>query len=379
MANARHSRIRVLWLTKGLGPGGAERLLLSFAARADRRRFDIQAAYLLPWKNHLVQALESLDVRSTCLYGARVGDPRWLYRLLCLVREQEIDVVHVHSPLVASQARLALRTVFHGDRPRLMGTEHNLWSSHHPATRWANRLTLPFEDVTIAVSEQVRDSLPPHLGRRAEVVIHGVDVEAIAARRPERLDARADLGIRPGDVVVATVANLRANKDYPTLLRAARLVVDQGLPVSFVSVGQGPLATELQHEVERLGLGDRFRLLGYREDPVRVLVAADLFCLSSRYEGLPVSMLEALAAGLPVVATRVGGVPTVVTEGREGLLVAPGDPAALAGAIIRMIPAETRELYAAAAVERSHAFHIRHAVERQEELYEWLVRGRPAE
>src|SRR5947207_4865366 len=135
--------IRVLWLTKGLGPGGAERLLVSFAAKADRERFDLRAAYLLPWKDHLVAQLAALGVPADCLDGRLEVDPRWVRRLRTLVREARIDVVHVHSPLVAALARPALRALPRQDRPALMGTEHNVWSSHHPATRCANRLTLP--------------------------------------------------------------------------------------------------------------------------------------------------------------------------------------------------------------------------------------------
>src|SRR5205823_4461648 len=161
-------------------------------------------------------------------------------------RTDAIDVVHVHSPQVAAFARPALRLLPRRDRPALMGTEHNVWSSHHPATRWANRLTLALEDTTIAVSEEVRASMPPRLARRTEVVVQGVDVDAIARRRPEREDARAELGVGPDEVVVATVANLRAQKDYPTMLRAARQLVDAGEPVRFVSVGQGPLAGQLE-------------------------------------------------------------------------------------------------------------------------------------
>src|SRR5688500_4406262 len=186
--------IRVLWLTKGLGPGGAERLLVSFAGIADRTRFDLRAAYLLPWKDHLVAELGARDVPAVCLDGRREADPRWLLRLRELVRVTRIDVVHAHSPLVAALARPALRAL--PGRPALIGTEHNVWSSHHPATRWANRLTLPLEDATIAVSEEVRASMPRRLAGRVEVVIHGVDVETIAARRAERGAARAELGVR---------------------------------------------------------------------------------------------------------------------------------------------------------------------------------------
>ena len=183
MAAGEKPPIRVLWLAKGLGPGGAERLLVSFAALADRERFDLRAAYLLPWKNHLVTQLADLGVPAFCLDSRREADLRWVQRLRKLVRAARIDVVHVHSPMVAALARPALRVLPRRERPALIGTEHNVWSSHHPVTRWANRLTLPLEEATVAVSDEVRASMPARLGRRAEVVIHGVDVDAIFSRR----------------------------------------------------------------------------------------------------------------------------------------------------------------------------------------------------
>jgi glycosyltransferase involved in cell wall biosynthesis len=177
-------------------------------------------------------------------------------------------------------------------------------------------------------------------------------------------------------LVVVTVANLRAQKDYPTMLQAARRLADANAPIRFLSVGQGPLAEHLEAERQRLGLGERFRFLGYREDPIRVLVAADAFCLSSRFEGLPIALLEAMAAGLPVVATRVGGVPAVVTDGREGRLVDVGDPGALATAVAEMREPAVRRRCAAAAAERVRAFGIDAAVERQQQLYERLAAQR---
>ena len=368
--------IRVLWLTKGLGPGGAERLLVSFAAIADRARFELRAAYLLPWKNHLVAQLADLDVPAVCLHSRREIDPRWVFRLRKLVRAARIDVVHAHSPMVAALARPALQALPRRERPALMGTEHNVWSSHHPLTRWANRLTLRLEAATVAVSDEVRDSMPSRLGQRTEVLIHGVDVEAIASRRGERNAARVECGLHSDQLLVATIANLRANKDYPTMLAAARRLADAGEPILFVSVGQGPLAKQLEEERDGLGLGERFRFLGYREDPIRVLVAADVFCLSSRFEGLPISLLEAMAAGLPVVATRVGGVPSVVSDGREGRLVPAGDPAALAGALVELRDSGIRSRMASAAIERVRAFGIDRAVQRQQELYERLAARR---
>jgi glycosyltransferase involved in cell wall biosynthesis len=376
MAAGQTPPIRVLWLTKGLGPGGAERLLVSFAGLADRDRFDLRAAYLLPWKNHLVGQLAGLGVPAVCLDSRHEADLRWVRRLREIVRTARIDVVHAHSPMVAALARPALRTLPRGERPALVGTEHNLWSSHHPVTRWANRLTLPLEAATVAVSDEVRASMPSRLARRTEVLLHGVDVDAIASRRGERAAARGELGVPTDELLVATVANLRVNKDYPTMLDAARRLADAGEPVHFVSVGQGPLASQLEDERDALGLGERFRFLGYREDPVRVLVAADVFCLSSRFEGLPIAMLEAMAAGLPVVATSVGGIPGVITDGREGRLVAAGDSAAVAAAVTELRDPALRSRWAAAAGERVRAFGLEGSVKRQQELYEGLAARR---
>src|SRR5690606_27997930 len=116
---------------------------------------------------------------------------------------------------------------------------------------------------------------------------------------------------------------------------AARVDADpRGRPVRFVVVGQGPLADELAAHHERLGLGRRLVLAGYRPDAVDVVAAGDVFCLASRHEGLPVALMEALALGRPVVATRVGGIPELVTDDVEGVLVPPDDADALAEAVL---------------------------------------------
>ncbi|HEU5083069.1 MAG TPA: glycosyltransferase [Acidimicrobiales bacterium] len=371
-------RTTVLWLTKGLGPGGAERLLLSFARNADHERFELHAAYLLPWKDHLVADLEAAGVTTRCLAGSKPWDVRWWWRLRRLAATTGVEVVHHHSPLVAAQSRLVLRTLPRARRPRSVTTEHNVWGSHQRLTRFLNAATIGLDDHVFAVSEQVRGSMSPSVRGRVEVLIHGVDVDAIAARRAERTDARAEYGLGDDDLVVVTVANLRANKDHPTMLRAARHLVDDGVPVTFLAVGQGPLEDELRAMKDHMGLGDRFRFLGYQADPIRVLAAGDVFCLSSRYEGLPIALLEALSLGLPVAATSVGGVPTVITDGVEGRLVPPGDPTALAGAIAELADPELRRRMAVAAASRSREFSVLHAVERQQEVYDELAGVKPS-
>jgi glycosyltransferase involved in cell wall biosynthesis len=367
-------RTRVLWVVKGLGPGGAERLLVEHARAGDRGRFDYEVAYLLPWKQHLVSELESLGVATHCLGVRSVADPRWIHRLQRLVRARDVAVVHLHSPAVAAPARSALW--LRRDRPAVVYTEHNRWPSHHPLTRAANRLTVGLADATIAVSDDVRSSMG-RSGDGVAVLTHGIDTSELDAL-DSRSEVRAELGISDDEVLAVTVANLRATKGYATLLDAARLVVDQGAPIRFVAAGQGPLEAALRQRVVELGLNDRFTMLGYVPEATRLVAAADLFVLASEHEGRPLAVMEALGLGIPVVATSVGGVPDLVEDGTNGLLVPPGSPEALAGAIRELMDPRTRTRLAEGARDRSQSVDGRAAVAHLDALYDDLAARRVA-
>lgn len=372
--HAPRGRIRVLSLIKGLGPGGAERLLVTAAAVRDRQRFDYQVAYLLPWKQTLVSELESSGVGVRCLDVHREWDLRWAGRLRYLLVETPVDILHVHSPYAAGVARLVVRTLPRRARPHIVSTEHNDWSRLNPATRVINGVTLPLSNAVITVSDEVRESIWRPFRRRAETVIHGVVIDEIRALRAERPVVRHELGPAPEELLVATIANFTPKKDYPNLLRAARHLVNRGVPVRFLVIGQGPLARDIEALRDELDLRERVTIMGYRKDATRLLAGCDLFVLASRFEGLPVSIMEALVLGLPVVATDVGGVPEAVRDGREGLLVAPGRPDLLADAIEQVVTdVDVRERMATAATERGEYFDIVRAVRRCEAIYDELA------
>jgi L-malate glycosyltransferase len=368
-------RIRVLWLIKGLGPGGAERLLTTCAAVRDREAFEYRAAYLLPWKDRLVPELERLEVPVECLSVGDERDVRWAARLRSRLLDDPVDIVHAHSPYAAGIGRLVARSLPRACRPRLVSTEHNAWSRFAFATRALNAMTSPLDDAVIAVSTEVRDSIRGPAWARAEVVVHGVPLEHVRAASAGREQTRQELGVGPDEVLVATVANYVPKKDYPNLLEAARRVVERAPTVRFVAVGQGPREREVVELRRRLGLEDRVVLTGYRDDAVRVLAGADLFVLASRWEGLPVALMEALALGLPVVATAVGGVPEALEPGVEGELVPPGRPERLAAAISTLAadPVRRKEMGEAART-RGDEFDIRRAVRRIEAIYREVVR-----
>jgi glycosyltransferase involved in cell wall biosynthesis len=365
--------MRVLWLIKGLGPGGAERLL-TLAARHRDPLISVHVVYLLPHKSALVSELRRTGVNVTCLGARRTVDARWLLRLRRVLRDERLDVVHVHSPVMALGARVALRTLPAARRPRVVTTEHNVWTSHARATRVADRLTAGLDDRHVAVSAAVRDSMPRRLRRRTEVLYHGIDVAAVEAQRGARDRMRRELGIAGGALVVGTVANLRWTKGYPDLLAAAVAVTARLPEVRFVTVGQGPQAAALEARRDELGLADRFAMLGWRDDAVAVMSAFDVFCLASLEEGLPIALVEAMTLGLPVVATTVGGVPEIVTHGREGLLVPPRRPDELAVALVRVLSdAGLRREMAAHAARRGRELGADRAVRRVEEIYRELL------
>jgi glycosyltransferase involved in cell wall biosynthesis len=208
-------------------------------------------------------------------------------------------------------------------------------------------------------------------------VVHGIDVEGVQAARRHRDEVRQELGIADDQVVVCTVANLRWQKGYPDLLTAARRVVDRAPEALFLAVGQGPLAEEITARRDELGLQVNFRLLGYRPDAVRILAASDVFALASLHEGYPIAVMEALAVGLPVVATDAGGVPEAVRQNVEGFVLPAGHPEALADALVTVVTdAGLRARMSAAAAERGRQYDLATAIERLEQIYREVAHGR---
>lgn len=330
-------RIKVLLLIKGLGVGGAERLLERAIPYFDRRRFEYQVGYFLPWKNALRRSFEAASIPVHCLnlHGlAALSAPGRLTRLL---RHERIDVVHAHLPLPSVLARVVKRVA--GVRG-LVYTEHNVPERYRALTRLLNRTTYRMNDAVIGVSREVQARVQPyvHRGRPRLVTIpNAVDPEMVEAEVWTRGELCREFGFPDDALVVVNVANLVPKKGHHYLLAAARRVIDQEPRARFLFIGLGPLQAQLAEETRRVSPNGHVVFAGFRDDAVKLMGAADVFVLASLHEGLPVSLLEAMALGKPSVVTRVGGVPEVVVPEETAILVEPADVDGLAAGLLSLL------------------------------------------
>jgi glycosyltransferase involved in cell wall biosynthesis len=311
--------------------GGTEEAALHLMASLDRRRWEpVLMHHPEPGVARLVDGATRLGIRTRAV--PRVDPHRRLggmNRLRRALRAERPAVFHAHLswPFACKHGVIA---AWLARVPAIVGTAQLYMA---PESTRQPRLILKLFRRIIAVSDEVKSRYADELrvpGRRLAVVRNAIRVSPAGHVGDPVL--RASL-VRGGpDYVVLTPARLHPQKGHTYLLAAAAQVPD----ATFVLAGDGPLRRELEAEARTLGISDRCVILGYRSDVPELLAVADLFVLPSLYEGLPISVLEAMAAGRPVVATAIGGTDEAITSELSGLLVPPRDPVALASAIRRL-------------------------------------------
>jgi glycosyltransferase involved in cell wall biosynthesis len=354
-------RLRVVHVTGCLDVGGQEKLLVDFARHADRDRFDLRFLSLGD-RGVLADEIESLGWPVTPLH---IGDGLHLrlpLRIARLLRDWQTDVVHTHNdrPLLYAvpAARLArVVSVIH--------TKHGRAMRNTRRQQWLTSLSARLTDHFVCVSDDCA-RLAAEQGvpvSRVRTIDNGIDLSRFRCTGPNLA----------GPAV--TVARLCADKDLGTLLDAVALVIRTTPEFRLWIAGDGPCRGELEQRILQLGLNDCVRMLGPVSDVPALLQQARMFALSSISEGVPIAVLEAMASGLPVAATRVGGVPDAVEDMRTGLLVAPRDPVALADALLRLHREDDEaRLFGSQGRQRVEA---RFDVSRMVAAYEKLYVGRP--
>lgn len=367
------SRIRVIHIVPMLSPGGAERVAVHIVKGLNRKRFEpIIISFADPMNCDLDQMLAQAGVEVRYL-GKKPGfDYRMYRRLHRVLAEYEPDIVHTHLQVL----RYALPTMLLLGNACLLHTVHNLAEREiEPPARVVHRYAFSHGVVPIAVGEEVAVSMKrlykiPH----CRVIANCIPTDRYASPQVSREQWRAQEGFANDGVLFVCVARFARQKNHALLLNAFAMGPASNPRARLILVGDGVLRSELETQVATLGLGDRVRLLGLRTDIPEVLGASDVFVLSSDYEGNPLSVLEAMAAGLPTVATAVGGVPSLLADKTGGVLVQPGDAEEFSNAMESLLAdRQLRHSMGAAAARRAREdFDVTNMVRAYEEVYESL-------
>jgi glycosyltransferase involved in cell wall biosynthesis len=366
--------IKVLHIVPALTPGGAERMVVHITRGLDRTRFDVVVVSI--WRkveSDLEQQLNAAGVTVVYLGKGRGFDWRMYARLRRVLSDYQPDIVHTHLGVL----RYAFFSFMWFNRAaRWLHTVHNIAEREvEPRAQWIQRLAFAAGVLPVAVSREVAASVRRLYGlERCQVIGNCIPTDLYGSPRLSRHEWRAREGFADDDALIVCVARFRAQKNHELLLEAFAQGPALQRKAHLVLVGDGPLRYQLEQRAQQLDVASQVHFLGARADIPEVLTAMDIFALSSDYEGSPLSVVEAMAAGLPVVSTRAGGVPELVEDGREGLLVRTGDVAGLSTAMSFLLEhAEARHSMGTAGAQRARdSFDVSEMVHAYEELYETL-------
>ena len=381
--------MRVARVITRLNVGGPGRHAILLTAGMDRARFDTTLITGVVGKDEgdLSELARARGISPLVIpeLGRPIRPTRDLMALIKLVRifrDLRPDLVHTHLAKAGALGRVAARLAgvpacvhtFHG---------HVLEGYFHPVVaqifRWIEQRLARRTDRIVAISPRLReDILAMGIGRpeRMEVISLGLDLERFRTTPSARL--REALGLPRGSPLLGIVGRLVPIKDHPTLFQAMALLEANDAAPHLVVVGDGERREELQRLASSLHLASRIHFLGWRNDLEAILGELDVVICCSRNEGTPLALIEAMAAGVPVLSTDVGGVGDVVVHGETGWLVPPGDPAALAQAVrdLMAAPALRARLAAAGHTVALERHGVEELIRRTEKLYTAVMAGK---
>ena len=371
-------RIKLLQMLTNFHIGGTERQVANLALGIDSSHFDLHLACLCH-SGELLAELETLRVPRSEFRIGSLYSPRTFWqgiRLARYVRRNLIQIVHSYGfyPNVFSVpfARLAGASI-------VVASIRNTGDLLTPMQRRVQKMVCRMADCVLVNAEAIRDNLlaQGYDASRIVVIRNGITLSKFAAK--ERGPAlRHELGLPPSARIVAVFSRLNRMKGVEYFLEAAGVLAERFPDVHFLVVGDGANKKELEDQASGLGLGRRIVFTGFRSDVPDLLSEVAISVLPSLSEGTSNTLLESMAAGVPVVATSVGGNPEVIEDGVSGLLVTPRDADALAGAIGRLLDDEglTVRLGQAGMRRVSELFSIEGSVHETEHLYQRLVEAK---
>ena len=364
---SEEKKTTVLHLSTSSGPGGAERMVSTLAAALNQGQFrTIVVLFRSGW---LQAECEARGVR-TCVMP--LGGPfnlQWFRACLRLLRKEQVALIHAHEFsailcgwVVAMLAGVPLVATVHG--------KNYFWEK---LRRRVTYRLVSRQGTIVAVSKDLKQFICDRVGvqeQRVEVIYNGV-APAQMITNEEVQKCKAELGVSGRYPVLGVVGSLYPVKGHRFLLEAMPEILRRWPTAQLLVIGRGELDVVLKEQVEQLAIGDNVQFLGMRQDVPRLLSLMDVFVLPSLSEGLSIALLEAMASGKPVVATRVGGNPELIDHGKTGFLVQPEDARDLATNLLKLLsdPGMMQQFGRQAAERVSQHFSMMQMVDRYRDLY----------
>jgi glycosyltransferase involved in cell wall biosynthesis len=387
---SKNHRVHVVHLIEALGPGGAERLLYTNLKHFDPQRFRSTVITVYPHATHWLEPIQALGVPVVPLNCRSTREiPKGIATLRNWLLANKPDLIHSHLWAANIIGRIA---------GRLTGTPviSSVHNPDHEAQAWADGADVSLikrrivraldrwtakagNDRLIAVSNYVKQSANRHLGvplDSIELVYNPIDTDLLTSLSPtNRAEVLRACGLPPDSLILLNVARLSPQKGLLYALRALPSIRKRFPSAHLLSVGATTDPRWLEHleqEATALGVKDHFHVLGGRRDVIDFLRACDVFIFPSLYEGLGIALIEAMAAGCACVASSAGPIPEVVSDGEDGLLVAPGDPEAIAAAVCRLLDDESLRLRLGTAASKAalSRFQPRQSADALTRIYE---------
>ena len=369
--------INVLYVIWSLGLGGAEQVVINLAKGLDRNRFQPFICCLND-EGQFAESVKSAGIKVFTLNKNRGIDFSVVSKLVRIIRENNIQIVHTHLWGANFWGRIAANVA----KVPVVVTEHNLdvWKSplHFMIDRFLFRKT----DCFIAVSETVGEFYSKKLGvstEKIKVVYNGIDITRFQASSLKPQEIKKEFGIKEDEKVIAVIGRLVPQKGISFFLEAFRRLLDEGQKIKALIVWDGPLKESLKSQVSSSKLEEKIIFTGLRKDVQDILSITDILVLPSTREGLPIILLEAMAAGAIVVASKVGGTPELVEDETNGFLFEPGDVEDLKKKLTQILMKEGRamdEIRKNAKRTLEERFSIIKMIDETRKIYENCIRER---
>ncbi len=374
-------KYRIVYIIDGLGMGGAERLMIPLLRNLDRNVFEPRVCVLqVRGGNPVAEDIRALGVAVDLLPVPYLRDLGAVPRIMKYLKQTEADLAHLQLELADTLGSLASRLCHLPS----VSTLHTMPSQDMKLKSWAHQ-TMEFWslrlfcDRVISVSEEARQyhlKISGSPEKQNITIYNGIDLTRFANLDGEREAFRRELGIPSHAEVLTTLAVLREPKGIQFMIRAMPDILAARPHAYYLIAGDGAYRQALEEEVDKAGVREHVIFAGMRSDVHRVLAASDVFVLPTLTEALPTVLAEAMACRLPIIASAVGGVPEMVTDGDNGLLLQPGDPRALADACIGLLSDPDRRMKLARRGEQvvHGKFNVEGQVENLKKLYMDLIK-----